>query len=318
MKKTNLLQQVIIGLLVGLFILPGNVVAQFGGPVTVVADTSPTTVAVAANTGKSFVEDLKRNIGEAKEWIAEGERREREVEHWIAELASLGGIMDRAEEMIANKDSMIRSMSNLGQTIRGIIQLKDQIESLVRRRIIALKNIDDRLRSGIFNMDANLADLEEYIRNGLGRGSESKLNNLERLAQMDVELQRWYEELQRCLYKKMIAQKQVIEDRKNLDAELAKPEKERSVPTINAAKDELSMLDTHIEQLETRISELTSLIEERCKRYKVKMKDMGDFARQVEANQQAWREFLNVNQEALKELEEYQKKPSRLPNGGQQ
>jgi DNA repair exonuclease SbcCD ATPase subunit len=315
MKTPKLYQQVILGLLIGMFIVPANVVAQFGGPVTVVADTSPTTVAVAANTGKSFVEDLKRNIQEAKEWIEQQEQRAREIEHWIQEMASLGGILDRAEEMIANKDSMIRSMSNLGQTIRGIIQLKDQIESFVRRRIIALKNIDDRLRSGIFNMDANLADLEEYIRNGLGRGSESKLNNLERLAQMDVELQRWYEELQRCLYKKMIAQKQVVADRKTLDDEIAKPEKERSVPTINAAKDELSMLDTHIEQLDTRISELTSLIEERCKRYKMKMKDMSDFARQIEANQQAWKDFLNVNQEALKELEAYQKTPSKQPRG---
>lgn len=312
-RKPTLFEQVITGMLVGLFVLPAGALAQLGGPVTVVADTSPTTVAVATNTGKSFIEDLKRNIEEAKAWLAEAEQRAREIEHWANEITNLTGILNRAEEMIANKDNMIRSMSGLGQAIRGIIQLKDQVENLVRRRIISLKNIDDRLRSGVFNMDANLNDLEEYIRSGLGRASEARLNNLERLAQLDVELQRWYEELQKCLYKKMVALKQQKQDEEVLAGELAKPEKERSVPTINAAQQELSQLEAYIEQLEKRISELTSLIEARCKIYKTQMRDMSDFARQIDANNTAWREFLNVNQEALRQLDEYQKQPSQQP-----
>ncbi len=314
MRRTPpLYQQLILGLLVGLFLIQGTALAQFGGPVTVVADTSPTTVAVASNTGKSFFEDLQRNIKEAQEWVKQAEQRAKEIEHWANELSNLKGILGQAEDMVAFNDHMIHAMSDLGKSIRGIIQLKDQIENMVRRRIVALKNIDDRLRSGVFNMDQNLADLEEYIRSGLGRGSEAKLNNLERLAQLDVQLQRWYEELQKCLYAKMVAIKQQEQDKKALDDELAKPEKERSADTIKSAKDELSLLDSYLENLDKRISELTSLIEERCKVYKMQMKDMSDFARQVEANEQAWREFLNVNQEAIKRLEEYQKKPSRRP-----
>ncbi|HEY0172530.1 MAG TPA: hypothetical protein VGB98_16025 [Pyrinomonadaceae bacterium] len=317
MRKPTLYQQLILGLLVGLFFIQGTALAQFGGPVTVVADTSPTTIAVAANTGKSFVEDLQKNIKEAQEWIKQAEQRAKEIEHWAKQLSSLKGILGQAEEMVGFNDNILRGMSDLGKSIRGIFQLKDQIENMVRRRIVALKNIDDRLRSGVFNMDQNLADLEEYIRSGLGRGSEAKLNNLERLAQLDVELQRWYEELQGCLYKKMVAVKQQSHDRKAMDDELAKPTKEQSADTIKSAKEELALLDSYLEDLDKRISELTSLIEERCKIYKVQMKDMSDFARQVEANQQAWREFLNVNQEAIKQLEHYQKTPSRRPIEGQ-
>jgi uncharacterized phage infection (PIP) family protein YhgE len=317
MRRTPpLYQQLFLGLLIGLLLLQGTASAQFGGPVTVVADTSPTTVAVAANTGKSFLEDLKRNIKEAQEWVAQAEQRAKEIEHWANELSNLKGILGHAEEIVGFNDNILRGMADLGKSIRGIIQLKDQVENMVRRRIVALKNIDDRLRGGIFNADQNLADLEEYIRSGLGRGSEAKLNNLERLAQMDVELQRWYEELQKTLYKKMVAQQQQKKDREALEAELAKPVKEQSADTIKSAKDELALLDSYIEGLEKRISELTSLIEERCKIYKVQMKDMSDFARQVEANQQAWREFLNVNQEAIKRLEQYQKTPSRRPMEG--
>ena len=316
MKRPGLLQQIVIGVLVSLCLTPTVALAQFGGPVTVVADTSPTTIAVAANTGKSFLEDLKHNIEQAKKWLDEQEHRFAEVKQWEAELTNLTGILGKAEEMVANTDRYRKTIADLGQAIRGVFQLYAQVDNMVRRRIIALKNIDDRLRGGIFNMDANLSDLEEYIRNGLGRASEDRINNLERLAQLDIELQRWYEELQACLYKKMVAQQQQKKDQEALDAELAKPEAVRSGDTIKSAKDELPLLVSYIEQLDKRISELTSLIEERCKKYGTKMKDMTDFARQVEANQQAWREFLNVNQEALRQLDDYQNTPSRRPSDG--
>ena len=314
MRRTpNRLKQVILGVVVGLLLSQQTAMAQFGGAVTVVADTSPTTVAIASATKSSFLEDLAHNIKEAQEWLKEQEHRFAEIKKWEAELTNLTGILPQAEDLVANKDSIIRSLSEVAKIRRGIWQLYDQIDGMVRRRIVSLKNIDDRLRQGIFNMDANMNDLEEYIRTGLGSGSEQKMNNLERMATLDVELQRWYEELQKTLYKKMITLKQQKQDREAIEAEAAKPEKERSQVTIAEAQQELAQLETLIEQLDRRISELTSLIEERCKRYNMKMKDMSDFARQVEANQKAWQEFLNVNQEALRELDNYVKKPSRRP-----
>lgn len=316
MRTPNRFSQVLLGVMVGLLLTQQTAMAQFGGPVTVVADTSPTTIAIAQSTNRSFWEDFYHHIEEAKKWVEEQNHRFDEIKKWEAELTNLGGILSQAEDLVANKDSIIRSLSEVAKIRRGIWQLYDQIESSVRRRIVSLKNIDDRLRNGVFSMEANLNDLEEYIRTGLGSVSEQKMNNLERMATLDVELQRWYEELQKTLYKKMIALKQQKQDREAIEAENAKPEKERSQVTIAEAQNELALLESHIEGLDKRISELTSLIEARCKQYNMKMKDMSDFARQVEANQKAWQEFLNVNQEALKELDNYVKTPSRKPQEG--
>jgi chromosome segregation ATPase len=315
MRTPSRVHQVVLGFITGLLLLQQTAMAQFGGPVTVVADTSPTTISIASATNRSFLEELAHNIDEASQWIEQQNQRFAEIKHWESELTNLTGILSQAEDLVANKDEIIKSMSELAKIRRGVWQLYDQASGMVRRRIVSLKNIDDRVRQGIFNMDANLSDLEEYIRTGLGSGSEQKMNNLERMATLDVELQRWYEELQTCLYKKMLAVKQQKQDREAVEAETAKPEKERSQQTIGDASQELAQLETYIEGLDKRISELTSLIEERCKRYNMKMKDMSDFARQVEANQKAWQDYLNVNQKAIEELDNYAKTPSRRPQG---
>jgi hypothetical protein len=55
-------------------------------------------------------------------------------------------------------------MSNIGRTVRGAYQLKNQVEAIVTTRLKWLKSIDDRLRNGIFDPDADMRDFDEYLR----------------------------------------------------------------------------------------------------------------------------------------------------------
>src|SRR5262245_66089255 len=79
-------------------------------------------------------------------------------------------------------------MSNIGRTVRASFQLKDQLEAIVTTRLTMIKRIDDRLRNGIFDPEADLRDLDEYLRDSIGRSSQDMIANRERLVRMDNQL----------------------------------------------------------------------------------------------------------------------------------
>ena len=172
MIKKSLLHHFALGLLIGVLIMPSPVAyAQW-----TVFDPSQYALQVA------------KKVEEANRWI-------KHYTNLVQQLTTLGGVLKAADDLVAKQKNAITTMSNIGRTVRASFQLKDQLEAIVTTRLDMIKRIDDRLRNGIFDPEADLRDLDEYLRNSIGRSSQDTIANRERLARMDNQLEVWQREL---------------------------------------------------------------------------------------------------------------------------
>lgn len=321
MKTSRLSTQVLIGVLIAVILMPGIAQAQFGGPVTVIADTSPTTIATQLNTAKSLAESIQQNAKQAAVWLEEKERYIREIEEQVKRYTKLAGILDTATEMIQHKDSVIAAMTEIANTVRAVMQLKSQIEYMVVRRVATLRQIYGRLRSGVFDANANLRDLEAYLKSTLGGGWDSRVEvwqiGVDRLAMQDTQLANWYDEWQQ-LNRKIVNEKQQLDEvDKQLQQENSKPIKNRSEMNIQTLTMQQEEIHSRIRPLEDRAAELLDLIKTRFAYYNVQLRDMWGFGEMVRQEQANWGEFLNINQQALEALDDYTARPRTIQHAGQ-
>src|SRR6266480_1283061 len=131
------------------------------------------------------------------------EERTKTVEHYtkmydkaVQQVTSLGGILKTVDQQLARNKLLVASVAEIGKAVRQIYQLKRQIESMIQCRIRAIRSLDSRLKAGIFNPQQDLQDLEEYLRDSIGRSSQDTIANIERLANADNEFERLRYELQ--------------------------------------------------------------------------------------------------------------------------
>jgi hypothetical protein len=181
-KKVSFVKQVTLGLLISLLFIHGA--------------APPARAQFAVVDHMAWTQRLAEYVKEANRWLETVRHYEAVINKATAQVTTLGGILTEIDKQVSRDNSIFATFASLGQSVRGIFTLKRQIEALVVRNIQSLKNIDDRLRSGIFNPQADLADLEDYLKNSIGRASQDRAATLERIANMDTLLQRWYEELQ--------------------------------------------------------------------------------------------------------------------------
>ena len=162
MRKKSILYQFSIGLLIGTLVMPPQ----------------PAQAQWTVFDPPQYKLQITKKLEEAARWV-------QTVNYYTEKLTRLKGILDLTEDLVAKQRGAIATMSNIGRTVRGAFQLKNQVEAIVTSRIRALKSIDDRLRNGIFDPEADMRDFEEYLRNSIGRSSQDTVANLERLMRMD-------------------------------------------------------------------------------------------------------------------------------------
>ncbi|HKP13165.1 MAG TPA: hypothetical protein VJZ91_13690, partial [Blastocatellia bacterium] len=198
------LQQVFIGLLLGLFIMPAPVAqAQW-----TVYDPA------------QYALQWEKRIEEANRWLQTISHYARMYENAVQQLTTIKGVLTQAEKLVFHNSVWLATMSDIGRTVRGVFLLKNQLEALVKTRIRAIKAINDRLHNGIFDPDADLRDLEEYLKDSIGRTSQDTVANLERLARMDNQLERLLYDMQTASARKAGAEAQKKQAQANLDKEL--------------------------------------------------------------------------------------------------
>ncbi len=304
MKRPPLTKQIILGLLLGLLLFPAQPAqAQW-------------TVYDPAN----HATQIEKMIKEAARWLEQVDHYRKQIEHYgkmfdkaVEQVTTLGGILTQADKLVANNNNIISSMSSLGRTVRGVFTLRRNLQHLVVTRIEALKRIDDRLRTGIFDPQADLIDLEEYLKTSIGRSSQDRIATLERMANMDALLERWYRELKQSKKNRADLERELIENDRLLQEELSKPENMRSQTTILRLSQHADELNGQILQVDAEIKRLTDLIEQRLKRYNMVFVERGDFAKDVEAMEQAWDSFFSVKEDLIRDLEQYNGATRRRP-----
>ena len=279
MRKKSLFHHLAIGLLVGVFIMPPSVAqAQW-----TVFDPSQYALQVA------------KKVEEANRWI-------QHYTNLVQQLTTLGGVLKAADDLVAKQKNAITTMSNIGRTVRASFQLKDQLEAIVTTRLDMIKRIDDRLRNGIFDPEADLRDLDEYLKNSIGRSSQDTIANRERLARMDNQLELWQRALKYKEYKKSWAEGKQKQTRDKLKIQEEASEDQRCAPCIASLTQELASYEILIGQLESEIANLRCQIENRVKQYNIQMQERVRFGEQVQSMNEAWSRFNNSLDELQKAL----------------
>ncbi len=279
MKKASLLRQLILGLFIGILIIPPEEAqAQW-----TVYDPA------------QYVLQAEKKVEEAARWM----------EHYqklVEQLTTLGGVLKAADDLVAKQNNAIATMSNIGRTVRASFQLKDQLEAIVTTRLNMIKRIDDRLRNGIFDPEADLRDLDEYLRESIGRSSQDTIANRERLVRMDNQIAMWQREMSLKEQKKAWAQGKQKMTADLLYMEERKPDAQKCASCIASLKDELASYEILIAQLEVEILDLRCQIENRMKQYNIRMEERVKFGEQVQSMNKAWSEFNNALDELQRTL----------------
>ncbi|HXG64394.1 MAG TPA: hypothetical protein VNO70_04760 [Blastocatellia bacterium] len=286
--KLTFMRQVLIGFMLSLFIMP----AQEARAQWTVYDPA------------QYALQWEKRIEEANRWVQTISHYARIYEKAAQQLTTLKGVLTEAEKLVFHNSVWLATMSNIGRSVRGVFLLKNQLEALVRTRIRAIKAINDRLRNGIFDPDADLRDFEEYLKDSIGRTSQDTVANLERLARMDNQLERLLYEMQTASARKAGAEAQKKQAQTNLEKELAKPAGQRCASCISDLKQEISNCELLITQLDAEISRLQAEIVKRTRKYNVVLEERVNFGQQVQSSNEAWTSFNKDKDELTKLLDD--------------
>lgn len=210
-------------------------------------------------------------------------------ENAVGQLTNLKGILRTANEMLAHDKRMRKFISYLGQAIRMSLRVKNRLVNLVTGAARAVMNIEQRLRNGIFDPEANKRDFAEYLRYGIDRTAQDTESEVERLKRMDNQLERIIYDHQReseqlaGLNAYIAAKKEEIERLKNCDD---CTDKDRDMERLSF---ELAKLKEKAAKAESEVSRLFDLKAKRVEEiYKVE-EERTRFGRTVITMNKAWR-----------------------------
>ena len=270
MKTRNLSVHLVVGLLIGLLLVP----AQTAQAQWTVFD--PTQYAL----------QVQKKIEEATRWVQTVEHYATMVDKAIQQLSTMQGVLRTAEEQLSRNVRLVRLVSSVGQIIRGSYLLERHLETMIRYRISMLQNIDDRLKAGIFNPEADLNDLENYLKYTIGRSSQDTVAKLDKLARNDSQLESW------CLRRAQIQEKLAIardvrdKAQMQLEAEKSKPDPDQA--NMAHLNDVILRQWSIIVDLEKEHGELQDKIAERAAKYGLRLQDMENFAFSILTVNNGW------------------------------
>jgi chromosome segregation ATPase len=285
MRKLSLIKQLLIGLLLGTTITP----------------TQPVQAQWTVFDPTSYAAQIEEMAREVDRWMQTVQHYTAMYDKAVKQVTSLGGILTIVDQQLARNKNLISSVAQIGQTVRHIYLLKRQIENMVECRIRAIQQLDSRLKAGIFNPQQDLLDLEEYLRDSIGRSSQNTLANLERLANMDNEFERLRYELRNAYIRLAEAQAVLKQYEDMLTAEMAKPEDERH--SVALIQTQISNTKLQIEQIKAQINDLTAKLAEKTKQYGIQLDIRGTYGQQVHQTNKAWESTIPVRKDILEQID---------------
>jgi chromosome segregation ATPase len=290
MKNLKFIHQIVIALILTSFLL--------------FPAAEPTKAQWVTFDATNYALQVEKKIQEAARWIKTVEQYVQMYQKAIEQVSSLRGILSIVDEQITKNKQMVEGWAAVGRIVKGVFELKKQIENSIRSEIQAIVNISRRYRNGIFDMEANKRDLDDYLKHAIGRNADASLKNLERLARLDVSFERMLYDREMILAELALLYKEQTE-LQELVTEL------RSMPSASQDKIEgylaqLREIGSRIAALELRLEELKKQIEEKCKLYGLKIEQMEEFGKQIRQTQEMMTTITVGSQEFYNELEKYE------------
>ena len=292
----NLIKRVLLGILLGAVLTPVTTQAQW-----TVFDPAQYTL------------QIERQIEEANRWLERVKQYTDEINKMVEQITTMKGVLTQAEKLVLHNTNLTRTMAQIGQTVRDVFALKRAMETMVISRLNMIKSIKSRLASGIFDPEADLRDFEDYLRNSIGRTAQDKIATMNRIAMFDATLARLYHDLQTAEARQAGAALQMKQAKEKLEAELAKPPTDQCATCLSDLKLEIATCEKMIADLDTHISNLSTQIEERVKRYNLTMEERVRIANRVKATDEAW-DKLNIVKDGIFEAIQRGGIPSASPS----
>jgi hypothetical protein len=270
MKSKIVSVQLTIGLLIGLVIIPAvPVQAQW----TVFDPTQ-------------YALQVQKRVEEATRWLETVKQYSTMLNKTVQQLSTMQGMLRTVDEQLARNVRLVRLISSVGQIVRGSYLLERQLENMIRYRISMLKSIDDRLRAGIFNPEADLNDLENYLKYTIGRSAQDTVAKLDKHARNDSQLESWC--VRRAQIQEKLAIARDIRDKAQMQLETEKNKADPDQANMAHLNDVILQQWSVIVDLEREHAELQDKITERAAKYGLRLQDMENFAFSIITVNNGW------------------------------
>src|SRR5215472_9889853 len=99
----------------------------------------------------NYALQVEKKVEEAARWVQTIDHYLRMYENAVRQLTTLTGVLKTAEQHLGFDRQVLSTLSSIGQTIRTSFRIKRLVEGLVVGQATAFKEIDERLRNGIFD-----------------------------------------------------------------------------------------------------------------------------------------------------------------------
>lgn len=283
--KKSLLHHLAVGLIVGLLILPPQPVqAQW----TVFDPTQ-------------YALQVKKRLEEINRWVETVRQYQEMYTKAVEQLTTLRGVLQTVDKTLFKNQQIALLANDIGKIINDSLNLRRRLEAMIRYQIRSLRSIDDRLSQGIFDPDADLRDLQNYLLYTMGRDARQTVDQMIRTARADAQLAAWIDEKNRLMKELAIAADQLKQTK-----ELLKQEQSLTIPdrqNIQHLNEMIFRLETQIEDLKKRIKELEEKIQQRIKDHGLRLQDMENFGHEVLSTNQMWRELQKTKDDLQKTLD---------------
>lgn len=264
----------------------------------------PTRAQFATFDATNYALQVAKKIEEANRWLRAVQQYTQMYQKAIEQVSSLRGILSIVDEQITKNKQMVEGWAAVGRIVKGVYELKRQIENSIRSEIQAVVSISRRYRNGIFDMEANKRDLDEYLKHSIGRRADASLKNLERLARLDTSFERMLYDREMILAELALLYKEQreLQDQVTELRNIASSQQDK----IEGMLAQLREIGSRIATLELRLDELKKQIEEKCKQYGLKIEQMEEFGKQIRQTEEMMTTITTGSQEFYSELEKYE------------
>lgn len=272
MLRTSLPRQFLLGIVLAAVLLPTTAPAQW----TVFDPTA-------------YALQIKKRIEEINRWVETVNQYTHMYENAVGQLTNLKGILQTVDEALANERRMRTLVSNWGQAVRLSFRLRSQLVNLVTGAARAVMNIEQRLRNGIFDPEADKRDFAEYLRYGIGKTAQDTEAEFERLKQMD-------NQLERIVYDQQREAAQLAELNTYIADKTAELERLKNCDDCTDKDRDMEQLSFELAKLEEKAAqaqaEVSRLFDRQAKRveeiYKIEEERL-HFGRNIRNMNKAWR-----------------------------
>jgi conjugal transfer/entry exclusion protein len=289
--KQILMSLVLASILLGFDVKPAR--AQF-----TVFDPSQYALQIAKK-----IEEAARWVETINHYVSMYEKAAQQYQKMVESVTNLRGILDKVDEQITRHKQLITTYAQLGKLIRGTFELKRRIENTITSQIQSVVNISRRLRNGIFDMDQNKRDLDDFLRHSIGRRADAELANLERLAKLDSELERMLYDREMILLDlaKLYEEREKIADKiRAIDTTT-----EANQDGVQSLIDQMLAVNLRITTVEGQLRELEAKIQEKFVKYGIKIEQMTKFGDEIRQSNEMMTGITRASDKFMQELEHW-------------